>query len=58
MFHIDELADRNVKYFELLNCTSEQTQLECFQSASVPDLVNAYSVLSNYKATDGSVYFA
>ncbi|KAH7320708.1 Alpha/Beta hydrolase protein [Stachybotrys elegans] len=54
MFRIDELAERNTRYFEFLNCTAEQTQLDCFQNASVPDIVNAYNVLSRYRATEGA----
>ncbi|KAH6683775.1 Alpha/Beta hydrolase protein [Plectosphaerella plurivora] len=53
MFSINELAGRNEKLFEVLNCTSTQTQLACFQDASVPDLVNAYNRLGSYKPTEG-----
>jgi len=52
-FRVDELTDRNAEYFKLLNCTAGQAQLDCFQGASVPALVNAYNTLSKYKATSG-----
>ncbi|KAI9154858.1 putative cholinesterase [Paramyrothecium foliicola] len=54
MFRVSELADRNAKFFELLNCTTEHAQLDCFRNASVPALVNAYRALSNYRATNGT----
>jgi len=53
MFHVSDLADRNSEYFNLLNCTSGQTQIDCFRNASVPALVNAYNSLSSYKAPNG-----
>lgn len=53
MFRVDDLIDRNAKFSELLNCTAEQTQLACFQSASVPAVVNAYNKIGAYKPTDG-----
>jgi carboxylesterase type B len=43
---MSDLADRNTKYFSLLNCTTGQAQLGCFRNASVPALVNAYNSLS------------
>ncbi|KAL0768320.1 hypothetical protein CaCOL14_009295 [Colletotrichum acutatum] len=52
-FRVDELADRNAEYFTLLNCTNGQAQLDCFQGASVPALVNAYNALTKYKASSG-----
>jgi carboxylesterase type B len=52
-FHVNDLVDRNDKFFELLNCTAEQTQLACFQNASVPAVVNAYNKIGAYKPTDG-----
>lgn len=55
MFHISDLADRNAKYFDLLNCTAGHAQLDCFQNASIPALVNAYNSLSSYKAPSGYV---
>lgn len=53
MFHVSQLADRNAAYFNLLNCTTGQAQLDCFQKASVPALVNAYTTLLSYKAPSG-----
>lgn len=53
MFHVSDLTDRNAAYFSLLNCTTGQAQLDCFQNASVPALVNAYNSLSSYKAPSG-----
>jgi carboxylesterase type B len=53
MFHVSDLGHRNTQYFKLLNCTTGQPQLECFQKASVPALVNAYKSLSSYKASNG-----
>jgi carboxylesterase type B len=53
MFRVGDLADRNARYFSLLNCTAGQAQLDCFRNASVPALVNAYTTLSSYKATSG-----
>jgi carboxylesterase type B len=53
MFKINELADRNAQFASLLNCTSGQDQVECFQKASVPALVNAYANITKYIATSG-----
>lgn len=55
MFKISdgELKDRNAKFASLLNCTSGQDQVECFQKASVPALVNAYANITRYTATSG-----
>lgn len=53
MFRVDELADRNAEFARLLNCTTGQDQLECFQGASVPALVNAYAAISKYTASSG-----
>jgi carboxylesterase type B len=53
MFKISELADRNANFASLLNCTSGQDQVECFQKASVPALVNAYANITRYTATSG-----
>jgi carboxylesterase type B len=53
MFQVDELADRNAQFAELLNCTVGQDQVECFQSASVPALVNAYANITKYTASSG-----
>lgn len=53
MFHVSDLADRNAKYFSLLNCTAGQAELDCFQNSSVPALVNAYMSLSQYKSPSG-----
>jgi carboxylesterase type B len=53
MFRISELADRTAKFASLLNCTSGQDQVECFQKASVPALVNAYANITRYIATSG-----
>jgi carboxylesterase type B len=53
MFQVDELADRNAQFAELLNCTAGQDQVECFQSASVPALVNAYANITKYTASSG-----
>jgi carboxylesterase type B len=55
MFQVSELADRNAKFASLLNCTSGQDQVECFQKASVPALVNAYANITKYTATSGYV---
>lgn len=55
MFRIDELGDRNAAYFKLLNCSDGESQLDCFRDASVPAIVNAYTTLSQYKATNGYV---
>ncbi|KAM0276409.1 hypothetical protein ACHAQH_006761 [Verticillium albo-atrum] len=54
MFRVDELEDRNAVFFDFLNCTESQSQIDCFQAASVPDLVNAYKALGSYKATEGT----
>lgn len=53
MFRVDELADRNAKYFELLNCSSKESQLGCFRKASVPSIVNAYNSLAKYVSPQG-----
>lgn len=53
MFHVKDLAGRNAEYFNLLNCTAGQAQLDCFRGASVPDLVNAYNSLLAYEPTSG-----
>lgn len=53
MFRVDELADRNAQFASTLNCTNAQDQLECFQSASVPALVNAYASITKYTASSG-----
>ena len=53
MFRVDELADRNIEFAKLLNCTVVQDQLECFQSASVPALVNAYASITKFTASVG-----
>lgn len=53
MFKVSDLADRNTQYARLLNCTSSQSQLSCFQNATVPALVNAYTTLLTYTATSG-----
>jgi carboxylesterase type B len=56
MFQVSELADRNAKFASLLNCTSGQDQMDCFQKASVPALVNAYANITRYTATSGYVF--
>jgi carboxylesterase type B len=53
MFRVDELADRNTEFAKLLNCTTGQDQLGCFQSASVPALVNAYANITKFTASSG-----
>lgn len=53
MFRINELADRNTEFAKLLNCTAGQDQIECFQSASVPALVNAYANITKFTASSG-----
>lgn len=53
MFRVEELADRNSELANLLKCTSEQEQLECFQNASVEALVNAYAEITQYTASSG-----
>lgn len=53
MFRVEELADRNSEFANLLNCTSGQEQLECFQNASVEALVNAYAEITQYTASSG-----
>jgi carboxylesterase type B len=53
MFQVNELADRNAQFANLLNCTAGQDQVDCFQSASVPALVNAYANITKYTASSG-----
>jgi len=55
MFRINELSDRNAQFASLLNCTNGQDQMDCFQKASVPALVNAYANITRYIATSGYV---
>lgn len=53
MFKVEDLADRNDAFFDLLNCTTSQSQLDCYQDASVSAIVNAYATLSSYIAPSG-----
>lgn len=53
MFRVNELSDRNALFHDFLNCSREKSQLDCFQGASVPDLVKAYNALSRYEPSDG-----
>ena len=55
VFRVEELADRNAEFAKLLNCSAGQDQLECFQSASVPALVNAYANITKVVASSGLV---
>ncbi|KAG8629190.1 hypothetical protein KVT40_003055 [Elsinoe batatas] len=53
MFRVEDLADRNAQFFNLLGCTAGQDQLACFRNATVPDIVNAYVNLTSYRSTSG-----
>ena len=53
MFRVNELADRNTEFAKLLDCTAGQDHIECFQSASVPALVNAYANITKFTASSG-----
>lgn len=53
MFTVEELNDRNAVFFDLLNCTEGQSQLDCYQNVSVPALVDAYAALGDFTAPSG-----
>lgn len=51
----EELKLRNNAFAEVLNCPSTQGQLDCFRSASVASLVDAFIPMSYIKGTEGYV---
>ena len=55
MFRVSDLQDRNAQFSNFLNCSGGQTELDCFQAASVPSLVDAYVKIVGFTASAGQV---